>query len=160
MPALIFVDGSSVPNPGSTGCGIVIPDVVEIAKFLGAGSNQTAELHALREALLIARAGDSIFSDSQYAVCLTNGQWKAKAHKALVAEIKKLLKVGVRVEWMRGHAGHIWQERADRLAKRAAITQSSFQNVFPASADDALVGNRPEGNFAPITVSSATGECL
>jgi ribonuclease HI len=156
----VYVDGASIPNPGFTACGIVIPNFIEIAKYLGPGSNQTAELHAIHEALLIAREGDSIFSDSLYAVRIITGQWRAKAHKNLVAEIRKLLRPGVHVEWIRGHAGHEWQERADALAKRAVINRQNFENVFPAGGVDAPAVNRPEGNSAPTTVKSTVGECL
>jgi ribonuclease HI len=156
----IFCDGCSIPNPGITGCGIVIPNIIEIARYLGEGSNQTAELHALREALLIARGGDSILSDSLYAVRLVTGTWRAKAHKDLITEIRKLVKPGVRIEWIKGHAGNEWQERADRLAKRAAIKRFSFEKMLTENVDDALSSIRPEGNIAPITVRNAVGECL
>ena len=164
----IYCDGSSLPNPGLSGIGIVVPDIIEIAKYLGKGSNQTAELQAMRDALLLSRTGDSIFSDSQYAVCLTLGVWKPhvstvwKPHvyQNFVKELRKLRPSGVRVIWIKGHAGNIWQERADYLAKQAIIKRMSFENVFPVSADGALTGNRPEGNCAPITVSSEVGEEL
>jgi ribonuclease HI len=133
--------------------------VLELSRYLGDGSNQTAERHAIREALLLAHAGDLIFRDSLYAVRLIIGQWRAKVHRDLVNEIRRLYRPGVRVEWISGHAGHKWQERTDRLAKRAAINRMSFENVFPASVVDALAGDRPEG-LAPITVRNAVGECL
>lgn len=160
LQVVIYCDGCSIPNPGITGAGIVIPNVIEIGRFLGDGSNQTAELHALREALLLAHGGDVIFSDSMYAVKLATGQWRAKSHRELVNEIRKLLRPGVRVKWIAGHAGHKWQERADALAKRAAIKRQSFENVLSAGGVDAPELNRPEGNIAPITVNSAVGECL
>jgi len=156
----IFCDGCSIPNPGRTGAGIVVPNVVEIGVYLGDGSNQTAELHAMREALLLAHAGDLILSDSLYAVNLVTSRWRAKAHRGLVDELKKLLTPGVRIKWIQGHAGYQWQERADRLAKRAAIQRTNFRNVLAVGADDALMGSRPEGNIAPIPVTNATGECL
>jgi ribonuclease HI len=155
-----YCDGCSIPNPGRTGAGIVIPNVIEIGRYLGEGSNQTAELHAMREALLRARPGDLILSDSMYAVNLIIGRWRAKAHKKLVNEIRRLLRPGVTVKWVSGHAGDKWQERADALAKRAAIKRISFENVFSAGVVDALAVNRPEGNSAPITVNSAGGKCV
>jgi len=125
---------------------------------MGDGSNQTAELHAMREALILARSGDIIFSDSRYAVMLITGHWRAKAHRDLVGEIRRLLTPGVHVKWIRGHAGNKWNERADRLAKRAAIQRVSIENIFPAGVVDAPTGNRPEGNIAPIGVNSVVSE--
>jgi ribonuclease HI len=154
----IFCDGCSIPNPGRTGCGIIIPNSLEIARYLGPGSNQTAELHAMREALMLAQSGDSIYSDSLYAVRLVTGQWRAKAHKDLIREIRTLIKPGVRIEWIHGHAGNKWQQRADRLAKRAALKRINFENVFSAGDVGALAVNRPEGNNAPTTVNSAVCE--
>jgi ribonuclease HI len=154
----IYCDGCSIPNPGRTGCGIVIPNQLEISRYLGDGSNQTAELHAMREALILARPADVIFSDSRYAVMLITGRWRAKAHKDLVSEVKRLRTPGVAIKWIHGHAGNEWQERADRLAKRAALKRVSFQNVLSAGVVDAPADNRPEGNIAPIGVNSAVGE--
>ena len=114
----------------------------------------------MREALLLAHAGDTIFSDSLYAVRLVTGQWRAKAHRDLVNEIKRLYRPGVRVEWIPGHAGHKWNERADALAKRATLKRISFENVFSAGVVDAPADNRPEGNIAPTPAINAVGECL
>src|SRR5918992_1181266 len=143
---VIYCDGCSIPNPGRTGAGIVIPKIIELGRYLGDGSNQTAELHAMREALLMAHAGDLILSDSMYAVNLIIGRWRPKAHKELIGEIRKLLRPGVSVKWIPGHAGDKWNERADRLAKRAALKRESFENVFSAGVVDAPADNRPEGN--------------
>src|SRR5262245_47873817 len=126
----IYCDGCSFPNPGQTGAGIVIPNVIEIGRYLGEGSNQTAELYAMREALLRARPEDLILSDSMYAVNLTIGRWRPKVHKELVRELRKLLKPGVTVKWVSGHAGDTWQERADKLAKRATIKRINFENIL------------------------------
>ena len=108
----------------------------------------------------MAHAGDLILSDSMYAVNLIIGRWRPKAHKELIGEIRKLLRPGVSVKWIPGHAGDKWNERADRLAKRAALKRESFENVFSAGVVDAPADNRPEGNIAPTTVKSAVGECL
>ena len=47
--------------------------LLEISRYLGDGSNQTAELHAMRESFILARPGDTIFSDPRYAVMLITG---------------------------------------------------------------------------------------
>ena len=112
----------------------------------------------MREALLLAHAGDFIFSDSRYAVSLVTGRWRAHAHRNLVYDIKKLLRPGVHVKWIPGHAGNKWHERADALAKRSALKRISFENSLAAGVIDAPAVLRPEGNNAPTPVNSAVGE--
>jgi len=145
----IYCDGCSIPNPGLTGCGIVIPNVLDLSRFMGRGSNQTAELHAMREALIRARAGDTIFSDSRYAVNLINGVWRAKDHRDLVTEIKRLRRPGVSIVWIPGHKGDRWQERSDRLAKQAVKNRVSIENLLPAGVVD-----------APVDLNSVVDKCL
>jgi hypothetical protein len=83
--------------------------LLEISRYLGDGSNQTAELHAMRESFILARPRDTIFSDpryavsdsryavsdSRYAVMLITADWHPKAHRDLISEIKKnFIRVG------------------------------------------------------------------
>lgn len=95
---------------------------------LGRGTNQKAELMAIREALLKVRDRPRtivrIHTDSAYAIgCLTQG-WKVKANKELVDEVRKLASECARFEMRKvaGHAGIPANERADELAVRAALT--------------------------------------
>jgi ribonuclease HI len=115
-----------MPNPGLSGA--VIPGKLERAIFFGDGTNQTAELMAVREAVILANNGDQIFSDSKYAVNIASGKWKANTHHELVAEVRGLLLVKHRVSlhWIRGHNGDEHNERADWLANQAVMLKSSF----------------------------------
>ncbi|MFN3652057.1 MAG: ribonuclease HI [Armatimonadota bacterium] len=95
---------------------------------LGRGTNQKAELMAIREALLKvkdrARTRVKIYTDSAYAIgCLTQN-WKVKANKELVDEVRALARECARFEMgkVAGHSGHPANERADELAVRAAVT--------------------------------------
>ena len=98
------------------------------------GSNNTAELCALAHALkwLLIEGGNSpavIRGDSQYALNIGSGIWKAKANKELALNVQKLWQEvsslrDLSQEHVRAHRGHRWNERADHLALRCANQQS------------------------------------
>ena len=48
----------------------------------------------MRESFILARPGDTIFSDPRYAVMLITGHWHPKAHRDLISEIKNFMRVG------------------------------------------------------------------
>jgi len=93
------------------------------------GSNNTAELSALAHALkwLLVEGSNTpavIRGDSQYALNIGSGIWKAKANKELALNVQKLwIEVSslreLSHEHVRAHRGHRWNERADHLAFRA-----------------------------------------
>ena len=131
-----FTDGACPgngrsPQGGPMGAGIVGRSGKlerEWAIPLGLGTNQKAELLAIREALLKVKDREQmhvrIHTDSAYAIgCLTQG-WKVKANKELVDEVRKLAAECARFEMRKvaGHAGVPANERADELAVRAAVT--------------------------------------
>lgn len=131
-----YVDGACSGNhqlgkQGAMGAGIVArAGAVEKAWGvpLGPGTNQRAELLAVKEALLRVKDRDeasvTIYSDSQYAIgCLTQG-WKAKANTELVDEVRALTRECGRFRMVKvpGHAGHPENERANDLAVKAALT--------------------------------------
>ena len=99
--------------------------------FLGAevGSNNTAELtaiaHAARWILTQPEGGVVVIrGDSQYALNIASGEWRAKANRDLAGSVQALWQEadsvrGLRAEHVRAHRGHRWNERADHLAFRA-----------------------------------------
>lgn len=95
---------------------------------LGMGTNQKAELLAIREALLKVkdRPGTTvrIHTDSAYAIGCLSKDWNVKANKELVAEVRRLAAECGRFEMHKvsGHSGVPANERADALAVRAAVT--------------------------------------
>lgn len=119
------------PDGGPMGAGIVGKSGKierEWAIPLGLGTNQKAELMAIREALLKVRDRPNtvvrIHTDSAYAIgCLTQN-WKVKANKELVDEVRSLAAEcrGFQMRKVAGHAGVPANERADELAVRAAVT--------------------------------------
>jgi ribonuclease HI len=127
---VFYTDGACSGNhrsgrQGRMGAGIVgIADghQREWSIPLGPGTNQMAELLAVKAALLKVkdrpRTQVTIITDSQYAIgCLTAG-WKVVANRELVEELRPLIGecASFRMEKVLGHAGQSENERADRLA--------------------------------------------
>jgi ribonuclease HI len=147
----IFCDGGCDPNPGKAGSGLALYRDGVLAElwyglFNPHGTNNTAELNALHQALLLAQqevAAErtvAIFCDSQYSIqCVTEWAigWQKKGWKKAGGEIKNLelikqlfalhqaLKDKIEVLHVNGHVGVEGNELADRMsilaiARRAA----------------------------------------
>ncbi len=133
----IYTDGSCEPNPGPGGWAAVIylgQDEKVISGSEKETTNNRMELKAALEALLTVEPSSTIelFTDSEY---LKRGitewmptwkarNWKRKKGKLANVDLWKALDAALgkhTVEWMwvKGHAGHPGNERADRLARRA-----------------------------------------
>ncbi len=120
------------PQGGRMGAGIVAKsgDIQrEWAIPLGRGTNQQAEILAVKEALLKikdrSRHAVRVYSDSAYAIgCLTQN-WKLKANVEIITETRALIRECGRFEMKKvtGHAGVAQNERADELAVKAALSQ-------------------------------------
>ena len=110
--------------------------------FLGAeiGSNNTGELSAIAHALrwlLIEGSTDAVTirGDSQYALKIATGEWRARANRELAARVQALCDEdtslrSVVAEHIRAHRGHRWNERADHLAWRACIGETPLPLQF------------------------------
>jgi len=138
----IFTDGGCEPNPGKAGSGIAIyrnnaVDELWYGLYNPNGTNNTAELNALHQALIIAKTeagkGNSvaIFCDSKYSIqCVTQWavNWQKKGWKKSSGEIKNLelikemfalhqqLKNTIQVLHVNGHIGVEGNELADRMS--------------------------------------------
>jgi ribonuclease HI len=138
----IFTDGGCEPNPGKAGSGIALyrNDVVDelwYGLYEPNGTNNTAELHALHQALIMAASevdnGKSVavFCDSKYSIqCVTQWavNWQKKGWKKAGGEIKNLelikqmfalhqqLKSKIQVLHVNGHVGVEGNELADRMS--------------------------------------------
>jgi ribonuclease HI len=136
----IFTDGACSGNPGPGGWGAILR-FAETEKELSGGeastTNNRMELAAVIAALkaLKRRCRVAIYTDSQYVqkgMTEWLAAWKAKDFKIkggglrpnhdLWRELDALAREhDVSWHWIRGHAGHPENERADALA-RAAIS--------------------------------------
>lgn len=133
----VYTDGSASPNPGAGGWGAVRVERGSSTGEMCGGADDTTnnrmELTAIVRGLSLLETWEEavIHSDSNYAVGVLTG-WAARWEKAgwqtstgpvknldLVQEAVETLRryQNVRISWIKGHAGHRWNEEADRLAR-------------------------------------------
>ncbi len=123
----IYTDGASSGNPGPAGIGVLLlygDKQKEISQYIGNGTNNIAELTAIKVALEELKRNDlpvRIFSDSSYSIGLLTKGWKPKKNQELVFDIKVLMKEFKDLKFIKvkGHAGIKENEIADFLATSA-----------------------------------------
>src|SRR5439155_6572274 len=155
--ATFYTDGACSGNHRSGRQGRMGAGIVGIAEGyhrewsipLGPGTNQMAELLAVKTALLKVkdrpRTHVTIITDSQYAIgCLTGG-WKVVANRELVEELRPLIAecASFRMQKVLGHAGQADNERADKLAvaatKEGAVETS--ERIEPGHEGESVDGD-------------------
>lgn len=132
-PTLVYADGSCIGNPGPGGWGAVIiaPDrsETELSGSEPRTTNNRMEITAAIEALRHLPPGSNVIlrTDSQYVVKTMNDGWQRRENRDLWQELDAAVArhAHVTFEWVRGHAGDPLNERADRLAQRAAAAGAS-----------------------------------
>ena len=135
-----FSDGSAIGNPGPGGYGTVLKygdNVKEFSQGFKHTTNNRMELLGAITALdaLKGRQRVVITTDSKYVIngvekgwakkWQANGWMRNKKEKALNTDMwQRLLDAcdrhDVSFEWIRGHTGHVENERCDTLANDAA----------------------------------------
>jgi ribonuclease HI len=127
----IYTDGASSGNPGPSGIGIYFQyndKEKEMSRYIGHATNNIAELMAIKVALKNLKKTDipvRLYTDSNYCYGLLMLGWKPKMNRKLVDEIRATMKKfrDLKIIKIEGHAGILYNERADQLA-RAAIQNS------------------------------------
>ena len=142
----IYTDGACSGNPGNGGYGTILTytdnDGIRHEKELSAGysdvTNNQMELLAVITGLeaLKKNCNVRIFSDSKYVVDAFNNKWiegwvkngwktSGKSQVKNVELWKRLLKAmenhTVEYIWVKGHDGHEFNERCDKLAVNGNI---------------------------------------
>lgn len=123
----IYTDGACSGNPGPAGIGVVLkfgPHEKEISEYIGTGTNNIAELTAIKRGLEQVKKKQlavRVFTDSSYCFGLLTQNWKPKKNQELVASIRRLMSGFTDLEFIKvkGHSGHEENEKADRLAVSA-----------------------------------------
>ncbi|MBU0934401.1 MAG: ribonuclease HI [Spirochaetes bacterium] len=151
-PIVIYTDGACSGNPGPGGWGWVCMGGGEIREGYGgnpATTNNRMELQAAVEALAcvhtriisgeLPAAPVRVHTDSQYvkngisswlAAWKRNG-WKTAAkspvkNQDLWQQLDVMVqKTGAAFIWVKGHAGEVWNERCDTLARQGVAEASS-----------------------------------
>ena len=134
------VDGSSLGNPGPAGWAWVVDEDRWDAGGWPEGTNNLGELTAVLELLKATEAAGlaeeplRILADSQYAINVVTKwrhSWKRRGwtktdkqpikNLELIQEIDRVIEGReVSFEWVKGHAGHAMNEKADELARGCA----------------------------------------
>ena len=148
MTITAAADGSSLGNPGPAGWAWYVDEDTWDAGGWPQGTNNLGELTAILRLLeATAETGEElhVLADSQYAINVVSKWrlgWKkrgwTKADKKpiknleLIQEIDRAME-GRRVtfEWVKGHAGHHMNERADDLARACAEAYQAGRTPEP-----------------------------
>lgn len=136
MKVRIFTDGSAKGNPGPGGYGVVMQfqgKEKEISQGYRLTTNNRMELMALIVALENMKTTSypiEVYADSKYVIeAITKGwlfTWHSKGFKGKKnADLwRRYLalhpKFTLTFHWVKGHNGHVENERCDRLAVAAA----------------------------------------
>ena len=118
----IYTDGSCLKNPGPGGWAAIVTGDGEDRPLSGADpatTNNRMEMMAAIKGIESAAPGSTltVHSDSQYLVNTMTKNWKRSKNQDLWARLDSLVaQRDVSWNWVRGHAGHAYNEQADRLA--------------------------------------------
>jgi ribonuclease HI len=143
-PVSMFTDGACKGNPGPGGWGVLLRWGDHERELFGGEAlttNNRMELRAVIEGLKALKrpVPVNVYTDSQYVrqgITEWIGQWKRRGWKTadrkpvknaeLWRELDALAsRQPIRWHWVRGHAGHPGNERADRLANRGVTAQAA-----------------------------------
>ena len=128
----IYTDGSALGNPGPGGwAAIVVENGAERPHHGGESDDTTnnrmeilAVIKGLESVPMLADV--TVVSDSTYVVNTMTKDWKRKANNDLWDKLdSEVAKRNVSWKWVRGHAGHPLNEKADKLAVAAATGKKS-----------------------------------
>lgn len=142
MAVIAYTDGSSLGNPGPGGYGTILLDTEkrlkkEFSEGFRLTTNNRMELWAVIVALEKLRKPQTeitIYTDSKYVCDSVEKKWvfgwekksfKGKKNEDLWRKFLLLYrKHRVKFQWVRGHAGNEFNERADQLAVAAANSRN------------------------------------
>jgi ribonuclease HI len=155
MPLIkIYTDGAAKGNPGPGGYGIVLisgkhrKEISEGFRFTTNNRMELLSVIVALESIKITNAEIDVFSDSKYVVDAIEKKWvfgwqktgfKKKKNTDLWQRFLKIYpKHKVKFNWIKGHAGHLENERCDQLA----VAASEQPNLQP----DNFFENEVKGN--------------
>jgi ribonuclease HI len=155
----LFTDGACIGNPGPGGWGFVLKHGASGRSKEGSGGEHATTNNRM-EILAVIRGLEALkdpcdvalFSDSEYVVKAISGwmaRWKSFGWKKsakgkeqvrnvdLWIRLDELLQIhNLNANWVRGHVGHIENERCDRLATSAAAKVAGSASASGDSRED------------------------
>ncbi|MFD2394292.1 ribonuclease H [Dietzia aerolata] len=175
MTIIAAADGSALGNPGPAGWAWYIDDARWRCGGWKRGTNNQGELTAVLDLLRQTAHTDEplhVLCDSQYVInSITKWMagWKRKGWKkadgkpVLNVEVMKALDAAIQgrnvtFEWVKGHAGHEMNEKADELANSAAKAHAAkklpdagpgFPGATAVGAGEDPAAPRPRGKTTP-----------
>lgn len=124
----IYTDGSALANSKTSfaGAAFYVPSTKTLRAKGLLGTNNIAELSAIDYALWYSiqqkYTSVIIYSDSQYAINVVTGKYKATANEKLITRIKtKMEQLTVSFRKVAGHKGIEENEIVDKAARMAAL---------------------------------------
>ncbi len=170
-PTIVYTDGACSGNPGPGGWAWVVPD----GPFGSGGetptTNQRMELVAVIEAIRSLEGPLRIVSDSTYVVnCFRDRWWEGWLRRGWVNSQKKpvanrdlweplidLYQVrDVSFQWVKGHSGDRWNDRADELAVAASKSQTAAtggtKTDTPATDQPRSAAGRDVGGYSIVVM--------
>ncbi|MFV0304703.1 MAG: ribonuclease HI [Moheibacter sp.] len=157
MAIIAYTDGSSLGNPGPGGYGTVLLETEKmLKKEFSQGyrltTNNRMELMAVivtLEKLKKPKTEITIYTDSKYVCDAVEKKWVLGWEKKGFKDKKnpdlwrKFLiqyrKHKVRLQWVKGHAGNEFNERADQIAVAAANSSDlQIDNGFETTENELL----------------------
>ena len=147
-PITAYTDGACSGNPGPGGWGVWLKCGKHEKELCGGEAhttNQRMEMQAAIEALKALKRPSTItiISDSSYLVKgmtewihgwkqrgWKNSQKKPVANQELWQQLDQLATIHkVKWQWIKGHAGHAGNERADELARQGIPTTNTARSA-------------------------------
>lgn len=139
----IYTDGACSGNPGKGGWGVILKSGDYEKEIFGKKDNTTNNEMELTAVIMGLKAiktecDITIYTDSKYVCDGINSwihswkinNWKNSQKKVIAnLELWKTLdelaaKWNPKIEWIRGHDGHIMNERADKIARKAILNEN------------------------------------
>jgi len=137
---VMYTDGACKGNPGPGGWGVLLRSGSTVKELYGGESDTTNNRMELMGAIEALRAlkrpvRATLFTDSKY-VCTGIAewlpQWKARGWRTADKKPVKNIDLWKRLDealghhkvhwhWVKGHAGHAMNERADELAREGIV---------------------------------------
>lgn len=177
----LYSDGGAEPNPGKGGFGVILTYKGRKKEFYQGyklTTNNRMELMGVIFGLeqLKTKSNVEVFFDSRYVVDgITKGwaeRWKAKnwmrtkkekAHNSDLWDrlLNAISNHNVNFNWVKGHAGHIENERCDELANMGIKSETKVDDdgYEPNEAEDKQINKRLYNNKGQERVLNVGDEC-